>query len=93
MSSPLFKMFSHLPLGLKLILKEKIGQERVTHLTTTIVSHGREKLKRNMINLLLSLTKHHQEKISHQVVTLTIPLLKDQVPLNVLNVWGISTLL
>jgi len=35
----------------------------------------------------------HQVKVSHQVITFTIPLLKDQVPLNVLNVWVIITLL
>jgi len=39
-----------------------------------------------MISSLLTLIKNHQVKVSFQVITFTIPLLQDQVPLNVLNV-------
>ena len=88
MSTPLLKMFSHLPLGLKFYWKEKEGQRRVTHPTTTLVTHGRERIKRTLISSLLTLIKNHQVKVSHQVITFTIPLLQDQVLLNVLNVLG-----
>ena len=48
-----------LALGLKFNWKEKEGQRRVTHPTTTLVTHGRERIKRNMISSLLTLIKNH----------------------------------
>jgi len=61
-----------LTLKIETQLKKKMEQGGVTH--------GREKIKRNMINPLPSLTKNHHLEISHQMVTLTIPPLKYQVP-------------
>jgi len=64
-----------------------MGKEGVTHIMTTIVTHEREKTKRNMIKPLPSLTKSHNIEIRHQVVTLSIiPRLKGQVPPNILSV-------
>lgn len=40
----------HLALRIEFNWKEKEGQGGVTHPTTSIVNHGSEKIKRNMIN-------------------------------------------
>ena len=83
-----------LALGIEIQLKRK-RRVKKSYSPNHYFSHswkGNAK-KKHTISSLLTLIKNHEVKVSHQVITFTIPLLQDQVPLNVLNVWVIITLL
>ena len=82
-----------LALGIEIQLKRK-RRAKKSYSPNHYFSHSwKGKDTENMISSLLTLIKNHQVKVSLQVITFTIPLLQDQVPLNVLNVWVIITLL
>ena len=79
-----------LALGIEILLKRK-RRAKKSYSPSHYFSHSwKGKDKRKHDKFLLTLIKNHQVKVSLQVITFTIPLLQDQVPL---NVWIIITLL